>query len=237
MRQKVRKGIQTLSVLLFPLTFFFLSPYIIIMAASQGIVNGSAMVFGALFIFSIVSSRLFCGWLCPGGAVQDSIAASNGRRWNSRGKNLSKYLVWAVWVSFVVYLWIKNKPLSADATFGFDIDPQYLIVYVMIVLVIYVFTLFTGRRGMCHSVCWMAPFMVLGETLADLLHIPRFRLKAHPDKCISCGKCAKACPMGLAIDTLVKSGRPDSTECINCLVCLDTCPNNAIGCGISQKQR
>ena len=237
MRQKVRKGIQTLSALLFPLTFFFLSPYIIIMAASQGIVGGSALVFGGLFFFSIVFSRLFCGWLCPGGAVQDYIAASNGKRWNGKWKNTAKYVVWVVWFSFLVYLWVQNRPLTADAAFSFTIDPQYLIVYITIVLVIYLFTLFTGRRGMCHSVCWMAPFMVLGETLADLLHIPRFRLKADPDKCISCGKCAKACPMSLDIDKMVKAGRPDSTECVSCLVCVDTCPKAAIGFGISQKRR
>ena len=237
MRQKIRNGIQTLSALLFPLTFFFLSPYLIIAAASQGILGGSAMVFGGLFVLSIVTSRLFCGWLCPGGALQDYVANSNGRNWNSRAKNLSKYGIWVVWLGFIVYLWIRNQPLRADAMFNFTIDPQYLITYVMVVLVIYLFTLLTGRRGMCHSFCWMAPFMVLGGAFADLLHIPRFRLQARPEQCVSCGKCAKACPMSLPINEMVKAGRPDSTECINCLRCVDTCPNGAIGCRIAQKQR
>lgn len=232
MRQKIRKCILTFSALLFPLTFFFLSPYLIVLAASQGILNGSAILFGALLALSLFTSRLFCGWLCPGGAVQDYVSAANGRRWNGRGKNLSKYLIWAVWFGFIVFLWIKNKPLSAHPAFKFEIDPQYLVTYTIVVTIIFLFTLFTGKRGMCHSFCWMAPFMIVGEKVADLLHIPRFRLKAEPDKCVSCGKCTKNCPMSLDIGAMVKTGKPDSTECINCLECVDGCPQHAIGFGI-----
>lgn len=36
--------------------------------------------------------------------------------------------------------------------------------------------------GMCHSLCWMAPFMVIGEIVSDFLHIPRVRLKPKPQK-------------------------------------------------------
>ena len=237
MRQKVRKGILVFSALMFPLIFFFLSPYLIILAASQGIISGSAIVFGALLLFSIFFSRLYCGWLCPGGALQDYISEANNRHWNSKVKNLSKYLIWIIWFGFVVYLWVRNKPLSAEPMFKFDIDPQYLVTYIGVVTIIFLFTLLTGKRGMCHSFCWMAPFMIIGETLADLLHIPRFRLKAYPDQCVSCGKCTKNCPMSLDIAAMVKAGKPDSAECINCLACVDGCPQNAIGCGILPKQR
>ena len=237
MRQKIRKGILAFSALLFPLTFYFLSPYLIIVAASQGIISGSAIVFGMLLVFSIFFSRLCCGWLCPGGALQDYISEANHRHWNSKVKNLSKYLIWIVWFGFVVYLWVRNKPLRADPTFKFEIDPQYLVTYIGVVTIIFLFTLLTGKRGMCHSFCWMAPFMIIGETLADLLHIPRFRLKAYPDKCVSCGKCTKSCPMSLDIAAMVKAGNPDSLECINCLACVDGCPKNALGCGMLPKQR
>ena len=110
-------------------------------------------------------------------------------------------------------------------------------VYGIVVMVIYLFALLTGKRGMCHSFCWMAPFMVIGEKLADLLHIPRFRLKAKPDDCVSCGKCSMKCPMSLNIAEMVKSGSTDSTECINCLECVDECPKKAISFGIFLKQR
>ncbi len=237
MRQRVRKGLLVFSALMFPITFFFLSPMVIILSAAKGVLNGSAMVFGLLLLFSIVGSRLFCGWLCPGGAVQDYVSGANNRSWNSKGKNLSKYIIWVVWLSFIVFLWIHNRPLKGDFLYLVNIDMQYIIIYAIVMTVIYLFTLLTGKRGMCHSLCWMAPFMVIGEKLADLLHIPRFRLKAKPDDCVSCGKCSRNCPMGLNVAEMVKSGGMDSTECINCLECIDGCPKKAISLGICRKRR
>ena len=237
MRQRVRKGILVYSALLFPMTFFLLSPFVIVLCATQGILNGSVMIFGLLLVFSVIGSRLFCGWLCPGGAVQDFISGANSRHWNSRFKNLSKYVIWVVWLSFIVYLWIHNWPVKGDFLHFMEFDKLYLIIYIVVMSIIYLFALVTGRRGMCHSLCWMAPFMVIGETIADFLHIPRFRLKAKPDDCVSCGKCSKVCPMGLNIAEMVKSRNVESTECINCLECVDGCPRKAISFGISQKQR
>ncbi|RFZ76926.1 4Fe-4S binding protein [Lacrimispora amygdalina] len=236
MRQRVRKGLLIYSALMFPMTFFLLSPFVIVLSASQGVLNGSAMIFGLLLMFSVIGSRLFCGWLCPGGTVQDYISVANNRHWNSKFKNLAKYIIWLMWFSFIVFLWIHNWPIKANFLYFMDINIQYLIIYGIVMSIIYLFTLMTGRRGMCHSLCWMAPFMVIGETIADFLHIPRFRLKAKPDACVSCGKCSRICPMGLNIAEMVKSGRVDNTECINCLECVDGCPKKAIGFGICQKQ-
>jgi hypothetical protein len=44
-RQRLRKGIILVSFLLFPLAIYYLSPVLIIMAPSAGIVNGSIVVF------------------------------------------------------------------------------------------------------------------------------------------------------------------------------------------------
>lgn len=237
MKQKIRKGILAFSALMFPITFMFLSPMVIVISAADGILNGSAIIFGLLLLFSIVGSRLFCGWLCPGGAVQDFVASSNNRQWNSKWKNLSKYIIWVVWFSFIVFLWIQNRPLKGDFLYFINFDKQFIIIYGIVMSVIYLFTLLTGRRGMCHSLCWMAPFMVIGEKVADFLHIPRFRLKTTSNACVSCGKCNSKCPMGLNIAEMVKSGKIDSIECISCLECVDGCPKKAIGFGIGQKQR
>lgn len=236
MRQRIRKGILVFSALMFPITFFFLSPFIIVVSATKGVLNGSAMIFGLLLLFSVVFSRLFCGWLCPGGAIQDYISGANSRRWNGKWKNLLKYAIWVVWFSFVVFLWIRNRPLKGNFFYFMDIDKQYIIIYMVVMSVIYLFTLLTGRRGMCHSLCWMAPFMVIGERLADLLHIPRFRLRADPSACVSCGTCSRNCPMGLNVADMVKSNHMNSLECINCLECVDGCSKGAIRFGICQKQ-
>ena len=88
-RQKIRKALITISTLLFPLSFFFLSPFVIVISAINGVLNGSAVFFGCLLVFSVFGSRLFCGWLCPGGGIQDAVSSSNDRKWNSAVKNMS----------------------------------------------------------------------------------------------------------------------------------------------------
>ena len=234
-RQKIRKALITISTLLFPLSFFFLSPFVIVISAINGVLNGSAVFFGCLLVFSVFGSRLFCGWLCPGGGIQDAVSSSNDRKWNSAVKNMSKYIIWAVWLLFIIFLWTRHLPLHINPLYFIQIDTPYLIIYAIVVSCIYLFSLFTGKRGMCHSLCWMAPFMVIGEKLADLLHIPRFRLKSVPDTCISCEKCSRICPMGLPVFEMVKDQKMDHTECIHCLSCIDTCPKKSIKCGFFHK--
>jgi polyferredoxin len=185
-------------------------------------------------VVSLFGSRLFCGWLCPGGALQDQVANSNSRTWNSKWKNASKYIIWIVWLSFIIFLWIRHFPLKINFFYMSGINLFIVIIYFVVTTIIYVFSLLTGKRGMCHSICWMAPFMVIGEKIADFLHIPRFRLKADSNTCVSCKQCNRNCPMGLDVVEMVKSGKMDSTECISCLECVDGCSKKVITCGIQR---
>ena len=59
MRQRIRKTILLISLLLFPITMWYFSPYLIIGAAMEHIINGSFIVFVAMLVFSI-----FFGILC-----------------------------------------------------------------------------------------------------------------------------------------------------------------------------
>lgn len=59
------EGLILISFFLFPVTFYYLSPVLIIEAAYNGIVNGSFIVFSLLFITALVLGRGWCGWLCP----------------------------------------------------------------------------------------------------------------------------------------------------------------------------
>ncbi|MFQ9908710.1 MAG: 4Fe-4S binding protein [Acutalibacter sp.] len=52
-------------------------------------------------------------------------------------------------------------------------------------------------------------------------------MKLDKDKCVSCGKCLKACPM--QVDMLDASrSRRNGTECILCLECIRECPKQAL---------
>jgi len=48
--------------LLFPVTFYYLSPYLIIMGAGERTASGSMVVFGVMTLTALVLGRPFCGW-------------------------------------------------------------------------------------------------------------------------------------------------------------------------------
>jgi ferredoxin-type protein NapH len=61
-RQKIRLGIILFSFFIFPATFYYFSPYLILEATTRGIVNGSFIVFLSLLAgdpFVIT----YAGWL------------------------------------------------------------------------------------------------------------------------------------------------------------------------------
>ena len=70
-RQKIRKALMLLMFALFPVIYYYFSPYLIIMGAAEGIIVGSLIVFASLFVFSLFLGRAFCGWVCPAGATQE----------------------------------------------------------------------------------------------------------------------------------------------------------------------
>ena len=95
-RQKIRAGSILLSFFLFPATFYYLSPVLILQTANEGIINGSFIMFGLLFFSSLVLGRAFCGWVCPGAGCQEAIFQANDRK-VTRG-NFIKWMIWILWI-------------------------------------------------------------------------------------------------------------------------------------------
>jgi ferredoxin-type protein NapH len=85
-RQRIRKALIILAFLTFPVTMNFLSPYVIIDGAMNGIVNGSLIMLGLMFVSSLFLGRAWCGWVCPGGGMQEIVEPINVKPVN--GKNI-----------------------------------------------------------------------------------------------------------------------------------------------------
>ena len=76
-RQRIRKTLIIVSFLLFPVIMNYLSPCVILDGASQGIVNGSLIVFGLQFVSALLSLP---GWRLGSGAGQDVTPSAGWRR-------------------------------------------------------------------------------------------------------------------------------------------------------------
>ena len=103
MRQRVRKALVILAFLSFPITMNFLSPYVIVDGAMNGIVNGSLVMFGVMFLSSLFLGRAWCGWVCPGGGMQEIVEPVNNKPVNGSKIDWIKWAIWIPWISLIVW--------------------------------------------------------------------------------------------------------------------------------------
>jgi len=235
MRQKIRKTLLMVSFLLFPVTIWYFSPYLIIQAASEHIMNGSFLVFCSMLVLSMFFGRAWCGYLCPAGGLSECMTRCNDKPAKQGWRNYIKYVIWVIWILSVIVTFILGKnEVTIDPFFmtdhGISVARIYdYIIYYGVILLLVLPAILHGRRAACHYICWMAPFMVIGSTVGRWLHIPQLHIEAKKEDCISCGKCNTICPMGLDVKTLVAEGKTAScTECIRCGACVDGCPKKAL---------
>ncbi|WP_025708544.1 4Fe-4S binding protein [Paenibacillus graminis] len=235
-KQTLRKTLLLLSMLLFPVTLNYFSPYLIVQGSFAGIATGSFLLFPALFGSSLWFGRAFCSWVCPAGGLQDTCSQVVNKPAGSR-QNLIKYLIWLPWVlsilaGFVTAGGIKavNPIYFTDHGISVSAPPAFITYFAVVLLIVSVSLIF-GRRSFCHSLCWMAPFMVLGNTLKNKLGYPSLHLEARTEDCISCKKCDRACPMSLKVNEMVQNRDMNSNECILCGSCEAVCPKQVLRVG------
>jgi ferredoxin-type protein NapH len=233
-RQKLRKLLIIGSFLLMPITFYYFSPAVILNGASEGIITGSFIIFGLLFLSSLLLGRAFCGWVCPAGGCQEACFGLRGNRARGGRFNWIKYFIWVPWLGTLIAMFIKAGGVAKADPFyltwyGISVsDMTSLIMLVMVVLIIAGVALASGKRGLCHYACWMAPFMIIGRKIRNAARWSSLQLVAELEKCTDCKKCRKVCPMSLDVNNMVAEGSMQNTECILCGMCVDNCPNHAI---------
>ena len=220
--------------LLFPVIYYYFSPYLIIMGASEGVITGTFIVFGSMFIVSLFLGRAFCGWVCPAGGEQELCTRIRDKGFKGGKRDWIKYCIWVPWLSIIVIMFynaggIKSINFLYQTYYGISIQNiESLILFLIIAGAIAVLALVAGKRGFCHIACWMAPFMIIGRKICNIVRLPALCLKADKEKCVDCKTCSKNCPMSINVNEMVKSESMENTECILCGTCVDVCPKNAI---------
>lgn len=231
--QKIRKIVIVISLLLFPVTFYYFSPYLLMLAGAENVLAGDAIVFLLMFLVALFFGRLFCGWVCPAAGLQELLFKTRNKKANNRF-NFIKFLIWAPWLILYIYIVVSHGGFQKIDFFyqtknGISVsDAQSLYNFIFVVILIVAIALAFGKRAFCHYACWMAPFMIIGRKVGKFLKLPQIKLEAEREKCINCFECTRNCPMSLEVNEMVQKREMEDLECILCTTCADNCPQKVI---------
>ncbi len=200
----------------------------------------SFYVVGLLSIFGVLMGRFICGFLCPFGWLQDLLHRIPLKKFSTKKVRPLRYIKYFM-LFFVVGLMpilftnvagmgepyfckyvcpqgvleggiplaIANPGIRAALGFLFSWKTAILVAVILLSILFY--------RPFCK---WLCP---LGAFYSFFNRVSFFQYHVDFDKCIDCGKCARAC--GMDVDIRNNQAHP---ECIRCGECEKACPTGAI---------
>lgn len=230
-------------MLLFPLTLNYFSPYVSIDGALVGVISGSLIVFMIMTLTGLIFRRAWCSYICPWSMPSAILSTVNSKSINRNKTVWIRYSIFGVWILGIVMAFILAggiqgvDPLHLTDRYVSVDEPLKYITYYMVVALLFLVTVFIGKRGACHTICWMSPFLEFGAWLGDKMHLPQFKVRSLPELCIFCEKCNKSCPMSIDVMKGLLEGQIDSPDCILCGDCVDHCPKQALSIEIKRKGR
>lgn len=220
----------------------------------QAVVGSSKFRFsyyitGILILLGVLLGRFICGFLCPFGWFQELLHKIPTKKFSTkrlRPLTFLKYIILVVMV-FLLPLLLVNEIGLGDPYFCKYLCPQGVLEGAIPLSLVNsgirsaLGALFTWKLGILLTVVvlsilffrpfckWLCP---LGAFYALFNRISLLQIHVEEHRCVSCGKCTKACKMD--VDVLKT---PAHTECIRCGMCINACPTGALhfryglGCG------
>ena len=223
-------------------------------------------MFWLFFLFAIsvlILSKIWCGWICPFGTLQDWISSVRKKlgirkskfSWGFRNK--LKYVKYILLVFLIIIpILIANvglypdfslpfckicpariiMPIFANNFSYFSVDITNSITIFMTVLSIIIAAVFlVGIFFIDRFFCIFCPLLALISIFDKIGFV---RLDKNSDNCSGCGNCQRVCPMNIREVYLEKENKNVLTQdCILCLKCVESCPNdNVISLKFLKKQ-
>ncbi|MHB8995521.1 MAG: 4Fe-4S binding protein [Armatimonadota bacterium] len=198
------------------------------------------LLVGAL-LSALLLRRSFCGWICPLGAMQELFGVIGRRlKWRrsftaSRADSAGRYLKYALLVLIIGLTWATGelvfRPYDPWAAYAHvsagwaELRGEFLLGSIL--LVVTVLGSVVLERSWCRYLC------PLGGLLGLVARVGPARVVRNESSCIHCGRCDRACPVDISIQT---KSEVRSAECLSCGDCVAACPvSGTLGMQIGRK--
>lgn len=182
-----------------------------------GVFEAATIHYAAAKIFGpLIFGRGWCGYACWTAMVLDFLPYEVPV--NPRKKTgWLRYVAFVLSLIFVSALFLSEAGNIERIMFYAFIAGNVLYYLLGIILA---FSL-KDNRAFCKYLCPVTVF------LKPMSYFSLIRVKCNEEKCISCGRCRKACPMDVDMTDNSRK-RKNGTECILCFECRKNCPKGAL---------
>ena len=170
-----------------------------------------AKIFGPL-----IFGRGWCGYCCWTAMILDLLPYKTPKQ-PRRRLGWLRYVTFSASLLFVAALFLTHAANLERIMFWAFLIGNLLYYAAGIALAFR----FQDNRAFCKYLCPITVF------LKPMSYFSLFRVTCDKSKCISCGKCRRACPMEVDM-TDNSRARENGTECILCMQCVQACPKKAL---------
>ncbi|MBN1829336.1 MAG: 4Fe-4S binding protein [Deltaproteobacteria bacterium] len=181
------------------------------------VIKDGLILFIAIVVATIFFGRVWCGWVCHLGALQEFLFRSGQIPFMVDRQVLQRILRWtryAALVVLLVQLYVTKSnlfktvdPFRAAFNFSSSTSAGWIALAILLIASILMY------RPFCRGICPVGAVLGLMASLPVVL-----RIKISKD-CSACRRCSSVCDPG-AID---ETGSIASDNCLLCGNCLDSC--------------